>query len=228
MPSRVSPAIKARIPVLFYEQLQDPKAICKILGIKKTVVYDVLLLFRTYGVTVNPRSHRPPGRHRILTHADVKHLYQFLENHPCSYLDEMQTELLARRGLKVSISTLLRTLRLLHFSRKCVSVEAIERNDLDRSVFMNRIADLVPRPDMLMFIDEAAKNDRTVARRYGWSLKGSRCVQRQAFGRGQRWSILPVLTLDGIVAYDIIPGPVTSARFCEFLRDLVVCHSCYI
>ncbi|THU81199.1 hypothetical protein K435DRAFT_570954, partial [Dendrothele bispora CBS 962.96] len=33
--------------------------------------------------------------------------------------------------------------------------------------------------------------------------------------------ILPVLTLDGIITYDLIPGPVTSARFVQFLRELI-------
>jgi hypothetical protein len=55
----------------------------------------------------------------------------------------------------------------------------------------------------------------------GWALVGRRCVQRRHFIRGQRYSILPILTLDGIIAYDIIPS-VNSERFVEFLRELVV------
>ncbi|KAG2368992.1 hypothetical protein BDR07DRAFT_1171302, partial [Suillus spraguei] len=31
--------------------------------------------------------------------------------------------------------------------------------------------------------------------------------------------ILQILTLDGIIAYDIIEGPVTSERFVQFLRE---------
>jgi hypothetical protein len=87
---------------------------------------------------------------------------------------------------------------------------------------MNRIADEVTDPNMLMFVDEAACNKKTSARTRGWSLVGKRCVQRRCFGRGERFSILPILTLDGIVMYDIIPGSVTSARFLQFLRELVV------
>ncbi|KAJ8587036.1 hypothetical protein M405DRAFT_697948, partial [Rhizopogon salebrosus TDB-379] len=34
-----------------------------------------------------------------------------------------------------------------------------------------------------------------------------------------RYSILPILTLNGIIAYDIIEGPVTSERFVQFLRE---------
>ncbi|KZP19646.1 hypothetical protein FIBSPDRAFT_697513, partial [Athelia psychrophila] len=35
------------------------------------------------------------------------------------------------------------------------------------------------------------------------------------------YSILPILTLDGIITYNIIEGSVTSERFLEFLRELL-------
>lgn len=80
----------------------------------------------------------------------------------------------------------------------------------------------MPDPAMLMFVDEAARNKRTSARRWGWSLKGRRCVQRRCFVRGQRYSILPILTLDGIIVHDIIEGSVTAEKFLHFLERLVV------
>jgi len=88
---------------------------------------------------------------------------------------------------------------------------------------MNRIAELVPDPEMLMFGDEASKDERTSNRRRGWSRQGTRCVQRKCFVRGRRFSILPIITLDGIIAHDIIEGSVTTEKFVEFLRELVVC-----
>jgi hypothetical protein len=78
---------------------------------------------------------------------------------------------------------------------------------------MLQISKVVHYPDMVMFVDEAAKNERTTGWKYGWSLKGRRCIQRRVFVRGQRWSILPILTLDGIITYNIIPGLVTSKHF---------------
>ena len=88
---------------------------------------------------------------------------------------------------------------------------------------MNRVADEVPYPDMLILIDEAACNRRASRWARGWSLVGRRCVQRQHFIHGQRFSILPILTLDGIIIYDIIPESVDSRCFVQFLRELVVC-----
>jgi hypothetical protein len=39
---------------------------------------------------------------------------------------------------------------------------------------------------------------------------------------GKRFSILPIITLDGIITHDIIEGSVTTEKFVDFLRELVV------
>lgn len=223
MPRRtVSRDIKARIPVLFYEQHRSIHDICAVLGVKKSLVYNTLKLHRIYGVPHNPVT-RCTGRRRLLTPTDLTFIRGLLDNRHCIYLDEIQDQLLTRRGIKVSVSTILRTLHRFHFSHKSISARALERNALLRSAFMNRIATIVPDPNMLMFADEAARDRRTSSRRKGWSRVGMRCVQRRHFVRGQRYSILPILTLDGIITYDIIPGSVTTAHFLKFLRELVVC-----
>jgi transposase len=222
MPRRtVSRDLKARIPILRHEQGLSVEKICDLLGIKKSLVYQTLAYSRTYGTHYNPNPYRS-GRHRILSPTDVDFIYSLLERRHCSYIIEIQEELARERGVHVSHTTLLRTLCQLHFSRKCVSIPALERNDLERSAFMNHIATEVPDPEMLMFIDEAARNRRTSGRNWGWSIVGKRCVQRWCFVRGQRYSILPVLTLNGIIAHDIIEGSVTTKDFVTFLWECVV------
>jgi hypothetical protein len=117
---------------------------------------------------------------------------------------------------------LLYTLCCLHYSCKGAFACALERDDLLRSAFMNRIADEVMNPNMLVFVDEAAQNKRSSAWMKGWSLVGKRCMQRTCFGCRQRFSILPILTLDGIITYDIVPGSVTLEWFLQFLHELMV------
>ena len=124
----------------------------------------------------------------------------------------------------LSQTTLLHTLSQLHYSHKIVTVWAWERDNLMHSAFMNRVADEVPNRDMLIFIDEAVHNRRALGQAKGWSLVERRCVQRQHFIHGQHFSILPILTLDGIIMYDIIPRSVDSRHFVQFLHELVV-HS---
>jgi len=127
-----------------------------------------------------------------------------ISQHHSIYLDEIQEELLARRGTMVSIPTLARTLCRLDFSHKSISAKAVERNEIARAAFMNRIGMEVSDPAMLMFTDETAKDERTSSRRRGWSRVGTRCVQRRCFVRGRRYSILPVLTLDGLIAKSVL------------------------
>jgi hypothetical protein len=49
------------------------------------------------------------------------------------------------------------------------------------------------------------------------------CVHRAAFIRGQRYSILPALTSDGIIALDIFEGSVNKEKFIRFLKEDLVC-----
>ncbi|EDR05955.1 uncharacterized protein LACBIDRAFT_294716 [Laccaria bicolor S238N-H82] len=177
-PRTVSRDLKARIPVLYYEQNFTIKEICGLLGIKKSLAYKTLSYSSTYGVPYNPHA-RMGGRRRILNREDVKFVVSLIERRHCIYLDEIQEELYLHRGCRPSIPTLVRTLRRLDFSRKCVSIRALERNDIMRAAFMNTIAEEVPRPDMLMFLDEAARNRKTSGRTRGWALVGRRCVQRR-------------------------------------------------
>ncbi|KAJ7727414.1 hypothetical protein B0H16DRAFT_1331557 [Mycena metata] len=72
---------------------------------------------------------------------------------------------------------------------------------------MNRIADLVPDPNMLMFINKAVKNDRTTSHSRGWSLREQCCMQRRVFVHGKCY--LPAITLDGIVVHNVIEGSVS-------------------
>ncbi|KIK30868.1 hypothetical protein PISMIDRAFT_50591, partial [Pisolithus microcarpus 441] len=89
-------------------------------------------------------------------------------------------------------------------------------------LYMNQVAEEVPDPNMLIFVDEAARDERTVSRRYGRAGRGVRCSVQRRFVRGTRYSIIPAITLDGIIAYDIVEGPVDSERFVKFLKDEVM------
>jgi transposase len=225
---KVSKDLKAQIPALFHQEGLNIKEICVLLGLKKTVVYQTLSHVRAYGVPYNPQIYNAGGRKCVLSQADLKFIVALLNHRHSIYVDEIQERLSNEHETFVSITTLLCTLQRLGYSHKAVSARALERDNLLCSAFMNRITDEVMNPDMLMFVDEAARNKRTSARMKGWSLVGKRCMQRRYFGRGQRFSILPILTLDSIITYDIVPGAVTSERFLQFLRELVVCISVHI
>ena len=220
-PYTISCDLKARIPTLFFEQNFTVDQICVLLGVKKSLVYKTLQYFRAYGTAHNPHS-RKTGRTRTLSHLDIKFIAALVGQRHCIYLNEIRQALSEHRGRVVSIATLSRTLHRIDFSRKCVSGRALERNEMLRAAFMNHIADVATNPDMLMFVDEAARNRRTSGRSRGWAVTGDRCIQHRFFVRGQRFSILPVLTIDGLITHDIIPGSINAERFFQFLQELVI------
>jgi transposase len=148
------------------------KDISRLLGIRKTLIYDTLEYYHHYRMTRNPENNKQAGRPRILDHIDIQFIKATIAHRRCIYLDELQQELLEQRGVRASIATLSRTLNRLLISRKRVSIRVLERNDIMRSAFMNMIATTVPDPEMFIFIDEAAKNKRTEGRSMGWAMMG--------------------------------------------------------
>nr|GAT45074.1 Tc1-mariner class transposase [Mycena chlorophos] len=221
MKKHASADLKARIPILFYDQGLTVPDICEVLGVKKYVVYTTLTYFNNHGLTHNPYGRRH-GQKRMLAGEDVSFIGRAMEHQRGKFLDEVRDELHAQRGVYASIPTIQRTIKRMGLTRKVMSAPAIERDELRRSLFMNRIGRDVPDPNCLIFLDESAHDQRTAYRRRGYALRGMRCLLRCHFVRGTRYSILPALSLDGIIAYDIIEGSVTAERFEEFLREFVM------
>lgn len=97
---------------------------------------------------------------------------------------------------------------------------AKERNELLRSDFILQISDL--NPEQLIFIDETAKDERSLSRAYGYSTVNTRAKKSVVFVRGKRYTILPALTLDGFIAAEIIEGSCNKELFQAFIINQVV------
>ena len=97
---------------------------------------------------------------------------------------------------------------------------AAERNEILRGAFIASIGQY--RTDQLVFMDESAKDERTMTRLYGYSKINSRASKKIVFIRGKRYTLLPALTEQGIIAVDIMEGSCTKQRFKEFVVSQVV------
>ncbi|CAG8736501.1 2049_t:CDS:2, partial [Racocetra fulgida] len=75
--------------------------------------------------------------------------------------------------------------------------------------------------NQLIFLDEASKDERSLSRKYRYSFRNTRAVQKTVFIRGKRFILLPALSLDGIIAVDIIEGTCTKERFKQFIINQV-------
>jgi hypothetical protein len=78
------------------------------------------------------------------------------------------------------------------------------------------------KPGKIVCIDEAGVDDHTNICRSGWAALGQACVRRTSFLQGQKYSILPALSLDGILTLDIFEGSVNQECFIQFLQNSLV------
>ena len=52
-----------------------------------------------------------------------------------------------------------------------------------------------------MFLNKLVVNERTGDRKYGWLPEGTICGIARVLKRLERWSILPVLAVNGYLSY---------------------------
>jgi len=57
---------------------------------------------------------------------------------------------------------------------------------------------------------------------YGYSFRNQPAVQNVVFLRGTRYTILPALSLDGIIGMEIIEGSYNKQLFQEFIISQIV------
>ena len=197
------------------------RSVAETFDISLGLVHHIVNLYERYGQATDPHATPRCGR-RIITAADEDFIRDLVRARPSIYLDEIQQELESAHGLFVSIATISRALARMEISKKSLSRRASERNEELRTLWEVELAWL-DNPDLFVFIDESAVDNKTVQRSQGWSTVGGRSVSRCTFLRGKRHSILPALSSDGIIALEIIEGSVNKERFLQFLRDRVVC-----
>jgi len=76
--------------------------------------------------------------------------------------------------------------------------------------------------DYCVWLDKASMDDCTNQCTMGWAEMGRACVCHAAFVRGQRFSVLPALTCEGMIALNIFEGSVNKECFLTFLDEQVV------
>jgi hypothetical protein len=96
----------------------------------------------------------------------------------------------------------------------------LERNEEDREVFQRNVR-VHFRPEHLVFADESHFNRLTLRRSYAWSKRGERASRHEFQFRGAKYSILPALSLDGVLHLEVVENAVTGAIFRRFIEGLL-------
>ena len=109
----------------------------------------------------------------------------------------------------------------LGLSRKLMQRTASEHDHELRAAWMHN--DLATyTAEQFVVLDESSKDGRTLFRRYGRALAGSRATATAPLERGTRYSILPALTVDGYIAARAVEGSFDGLEFFDFVVEDVV------
>ncbi|CAG8680573.1 20895_t:CDS:2 [Gigaspora margarita] len=76
--------------------------------------------------------------------------------------------------------------------------------------------------EQLIFLDELAKDERTITHGYGYSEVNTKAVKRVAFIHSKQYTILLALALDSIIAIDIMEGSCAKEKFKNFVISQVL------
>jgi transposase len=221
MTPALSDDLKMRIVSWYFEDGLTYREICDRANCSIGLISKVMSNYSVHGRVTNPFSKRT-GRPTKIQDGDVEYISSLIEANPVLYLDEIQHRLLSTRGVGMSIASLSRLLIQYGLTRKHIQKAAAERDEELRTIWEADMAQYTD-PDVFVALDESAVDNKTLQREYGRSLVGSPCVRRATFLRGVRYSILPALTTEGIVALDIFEGSVTKERFLTFIHEQIVC-----
>ena len=96
-----------------------------------------------------------------------------------------------------------------------------ERNDIMRAYYLAIIGEHYTQ-NQLIFLDESAKDERSLSRLYGYSPRNTSAQKKVVFIREKRYTILPVLTIEGFIAIDVFEGLCNRKRFVDFVFNQVV------
>ncbi|CAB4442179.1 unnamed protein product [Rhizophagus irregularis] len=222
MPPTYSSDLKWRI-IYLKNDGYSKRRISEILYVSISLINKILRLYIKWGTVENPWR-KIPGRRKTFDCNDMNILRGIVQTNADLYLGEIIQEMEVQSGKHVSIPTLWRSLAYCGITRKKLHKIAKERNELLRSAFMAHIGIQYQR-EQLIFLDESAKDDRTISHRYGYSEINTRAIKKVVFIREKRYTFLPALSLDGIIAMDIMEGGCTKEKFKEFVISQAVCNN---
>ncbi len=154
-------------------------------------------------------------------------LIGIIEASPAMYLDELQDWLALEYDILISKTTLHDNIQDAGISYKLLCQRAVERDEVARERWKEDVgANFVAA--QMVWTDESSKDDWTIYCHYGWAATGQHAVIDAQWVRGERYSILPAMSVDGYVATRIISGSVQGDEFFDFIVEDVVCHNTHL
>ena len=99
---------------------------------------------------------------------------------------------------------------------------AVQQSEELRARYVAEIS--LYRPDMLVFLDETGSDRKTAMRKFGHSLRGTRCCCTRLLAKGRRVSAIAALSTEGIMDVQFVGGSVNGDTFANFIELSVLPH----
>ena len=197
------------------------KDIANNLNIDISTVWRLIKLFETTG-NVSKRPYPKGRRFKKLTDTVKLLVLQLILEKPGMYLREVQKEVYTVTGVDVSATSLCNFLKCSGFSCQKMRIVAKQRDDELRSEFITDVS--IYERHMLVFVDETGTDRRDSLRRYGYSLHGKTPRSCKVLVRGERISVIGIMTSTGIPDLHVVRGGVDGDEFLNFLeKHLLPC-----
>ena len=140
----------------------------------------------------------------------------WMQQNPTACLNEVQLFISGGLGKYLSRTAIHYNLHFMGFTNKHVANTAIKRNEEAWALWWSEVQGIV-MDFQLVFTDQSYFDDHTGAQQYGYSLWGEECFVPSPFCQGERFTVNPVLSIDGFIALDIVEGSINAARFHDFI-----------
>ena len=153
--------------------------------------------------------------------------FTLLVEDPTLYLDEIQEWLVIAHNVGLPRSTLDENLCDAGLSYKLVRKAAAEHDEEAREAWRAYVARNYV-PSMMVFVDETSKDDCTIYRHYGRAVLGHHALVSAPFVRGECYSIVAALTIDGYITQHVVLGSLDGEEFFDFITQDVVSFTVFL
>ena len=167
------------------------------------------------------------GRYKTLPISHLAALQDMIRVQPYLYLDELVDELAtqgmyARGTSKWSLSAICMALRRLQLTRKKLKYESHRVCEEERASYRRGMG--LFYAEMLVFLDETARNTKGMRRKYGRAPPGVTPVSITVPGTGPSHSILALCGVEGFLAWDHTEGAYNAGLFMAAFRLKILPH----
>lgn len=222
---RISSDLKERALEL-WQSGWEQEDICYAFHVSSRSLYRWRAILDQFGTVTKPPSPLR-GRTRIVGLAALTAAKELYFKDPSIMLDELQWHLAIQHDIAISISALQETLVRVGLTRKVLQKIASERDEERRAAFRACISD----PENFsgtglefVAINESSKDERELARRRGRSPAGQPAQLSAPFVRGDRYSLVAAMSIEGYIASRVVLGSVDAFEFFDFIVEDVVCR----